>query len=134
MKPGKVVKYLKNSNSPELRKQILTDAWAKCDIFFIGIDMSMSSSVHTFKVPSIPEPDPNVSSWNFENFVRLYDDVNQMAILPEEIKELVYEAAEVADAEDWNNFYKPILLRTLHTSLPMEDIKDFLFEVTGNGK
>ncbi len=131
MKPSRVVKYLKTCRSDELRTQILNDAWAKCNQFFSGLELSMVGvAVDNLKVPTVPM-DLMETNWSFGDFAELYDSVHQIDAKEDEIKEKIYSAAEQADAEDWNIFYRPILKHSLHNELPVEIIKSFLFEKTG---
>lgn len=128
-----VIKRLKMAKKPEIQRELILDAWDKCDIFFVGLQMSCDSEtkIPLEKIPEIPQDDGAESEFSFNDFLNLYDEITQIGIDPEVARAKVIDAAMVADVQEWNMFYRRILLKKLQDDLPMDTIITVLQELTG---
>ncbi|AUZ95055.1 hypothetical protein FDI40_gp283 [Agrobacterium phage Atu_ph07] len=134
MRPGRIVKYLTNTKDRTLQEQIVNDAWTKCSIFFVGLDLSSNDAIpKVSKIPAITPDGSDPTEWDFDDFLTLFDTVTQIDIEEDEAKTLVREAAMQAPDEDWNLFYRKILQKKLHEEVPMDVITSVLKKLTGHG-
>lgn len=133
MKVTQLIKRLKMTKKPDLQKELILQAWEECEYFFVGLQLSCDPTTRLplSKIVQIDEDDGSVSTFTFDNFVDLYDRVTQIDITEEDARNLVIEAAITADMEEWNLFYRKILLKKLQDDLPMDVIAATLSELTG---
>jgi len=133
MNVAQVIKRLKMAKKPDIQRELILDAWENCDTFFVGLQMSCDKDtvIPLEKVPEIPQDDGAESDFTFNDFLRLYDEITQVGMDPAKARELVIDAAMIADVAEWNTFYRRILLRKLQDDVPMELIVEVLQELTG---
>lgn len=133
MTPYKIVKRLTMTKKPEIQKEILLEAWQTCDEFFVGVSMSadQDTKVVLEKIIEISPGEPENPPFTFQEFVGLYDKITQIDCDPNEAREATIDAAMRCDANEWNQFYRRILLKKLHDDLPKEIIQQTLIELTG---
>jgi len=81
------------------------------------------------KVPSIEEGEDFEATFGFQDFTILVENLRTEEDLDAKRK-MVRDAALQADIDEWNHWYRPILLKTLHTSIPMNIIVSTLSELT----
>jgi hypothetical protein len=136
MNIAKIIKRLKLSKNPKLQREVILEAWQNCDEFFVGLQFSCdpTTKVKVEKIPEItydPADIGYISPFTFKDFTKLYDQVTQIDIDTETARSLIREAASIADAEEWNVFYRRILLKKLQNDVPFDLIKTILAELTG---
>ena len=133
MNIAQLVKRLKLTKKPDLQKELILEAWKKCEHFFVGLQMSCdpTSKVAVSKIVSIDADDGAPGTFTFEDFQTLWDKVTQVDANPEEARELIIDAAMTADFAEWNTFYRRILLQKLQEDVPMDVIATVLSELTG---
>lgn len=133
MKISQLIKRLKMTKKPELQRELVLEAWQSCDNFFVGLQLSCDANtkIPVSKIPEIDVDDGFESTFAFADFMTLYDSVTQVDITPEAARELIIEAASIADFTEWNTFYRRILLKKLQEDLPMDVIAQVLSELTG---
>jgi hypothetical protein len=128
-----LIKRLKMTKKPELQRELLFEAWTSCDEFFLGLAMSMDQTVTipVSKVPEIDKDDGYEGELAFKDFQALWDKITQVDANADDVRVLLLEAADIAEFNIWNNFYRRILLRKLHDDMPMDVVNQVLSEVTG---
>ncbi len=133
MKVAQLIKRLNMTKKPELQRELVLEAWQSCDNFFVGLQLSCdpNTKIPVSKIPEIDVDDGFESTFTFEDFMTLYDKVTQVDVTAEAARELIIDAAGVADFTEWNTFYRRILLKKLQNDLPMEVIAQVLSELTG---
>jgi hypothetical protein len=133
MKVTQLIKRLKMTKKPDLQKELILQAWEECEHFFVGLQLSCdpTTRIPLTKLVQIDEDDGSGSSLTFEQFVDLYDQVTQINVTEEEARELIIDAALRSEMDEWNLFYRKILLKKLQDDLPMDVIASTLSELTG---
>lgn len=132
MKPFQLVEHL---NDPKQNTGLLIQqAWASdSDEFFVGLSLATNPSLD-FKVRNVPliedEDDNYPGSLTFNDFHDLalklaYDELNE-----DEVKKALEDAAMIANAKEWNIWYRRILLKSLPKYLPMKAIQKELIRLT----
>lgn len=133
MNLSQLVKRLKMTKKPELQKELILEAWQSCDEFFVGLQLSCDPTTRVVvdKIVQIDTDDGITPTFTFKDFINLYDKVTQVDADPNEARELIIDAALEADFNEWNLFYRRILLKKLQDDLPMDIIAATLSELTG---
>lgn len=128
-----LIKRLNMTKKPELQRELVLEAWQNCENFFVGLQLSCdpTTAIPVSKIPEIDFDDGSPSDFTFNDFITLYDKVTQVDVDPADARELIIEAAMVADFTEWNTFYRRILLKKLQEDLPMDVITKVLAELTG---
>lgn len=113
--------------------EIIAEAWNQdSEEFFIGLDLAISQE-HQFgleRVPGLSEEDEEPGTLTFGQFFNLALNLSKGNLLPEQVSQMVDEAAMEANALEWNLWYRRILLKSLHKHLPMEAIQKELIRLT----
>jgi len=132
--PLKVIKALKETNSRLKKESIISDAWdLGCVNFFKGAQLAYDSLI-TFGVKQIPkikndnklEEDMFESSFSWDDFNLLSSSLIMRKITGNAAKNALYNAASVADINEWNNWYRPILLKDLRVGVSETTINKVL--------
>ena len=118
----KYVKRLANTNSSNEKKAIIREAAVEgCVEFFEGFQLSYNKR-RIFGVRKVPviegdftevELEEPSETFNWNEFLALVYKLESKEIEGEVVKQVFHLAADVACIEDWNNFYRPILLRDM---------------------
>jgi len=112
-------------------RAVIRDAWnSDNEEFFIGLDMAINPSLEfgLAKVPGLPDDDFEPGTLSFSAFYNLAMTLANQH--PTNGADLVEEAALTANAQEWNLWYRRILLKSLHKHLPMEVIQSELIRLT----
>ena len=131
MLPIDIVLSLMDPNTNH--SQIIKQAWNQdVEYFWIGLSMS-SSPDYDFgleKVPALDESDDEPGTLTFPAFLKLATALSRGELVGAAAQEAVEEAALLADAREWNLWYRRILLKSLPKYLPMETIQKELIRLT----
>jgi hypothetical protein len=124
---------LGKANTDRQRDAAVRRAWNECEEFFLGLQMSVDPEARP-PLPSVPqfeeEDDGFAGSFTFAEFTAIWAIITAPSCTAEAAKEIVWEAAERANVTEWNQWYRRILLKTLHTTLPMDRVAHVLKELT----
>lgn len=134
MRAVDVVVRIESAGTARAKDSVIQQAWdSNVEDFFIGVQMSCDAqwSMPLSKVPAIDEEDDGKpGDLTFAQFVILRDQLAAPGLDAEAAKELLYDAADRAGIAEWNFWYRRILLKTLHTTLPMDRIIHVLKKLT----
>ncbi len=130
---SQLLKRLKMTKKPELQKELLLQAWNENENFYVGLNYSCDPTyvVKADRIAHIDEDDGDPGNFSFKDFIILFDKVTQVDIEPKEARSLIIDAANVANVQEWNNFYRRILQKKLQDDVPMEIVAQILSEITG---
>ena len=112
---------------------VIAEAWREdCEEFFIGLDLALNPSYNfkLEKVPALPDDDEEPGTLTFAQFFNVAVGLSRERNLPEQVEQIVEDAAMAANAQEWNLWYRRILLKSLHKHLPMETIQKELIRLT----
>lgn len=124
---------LSEATTNRKRDAAVRRAWNECEEFFLGLQMSMDPTAKPplASVPQFEEEDDGFEgSLTFAEFTTIWSLITAESCTAEAAKEIVWEAAERANVTEWNLWYRRILLKTLHTTLPMDRVSHVLKELT----
>jgi hypothetical protein len=130
-KPIDIVVSLMNPNQEA--SETIGRAWKQDDQnsedFFTGLDLVLGSmNFHFPKVPALAADDPSTSSLSFQDF---YQGLKGLAGLSsDQAMERIEDLALQSNTQEWNLWYRRILMRTLPKFLPMAAIQKELFRLT----
>jgi hypothetical protein len=114
-------------------KEVLQQAWElDCEDFWIGLDLATSpdQQFNLSSVPALDLEDEEPGSLSFRDFFALAMQLASGNLQGQAADEAVEQAALIADAKEWNFWYRRILLKSLHKYLPMETIRTELIRLT----
>jgi len=113
--PQDIIAKLEADNSRLAKESIIEQAMSEgLDEFFAGVKMALDK-LHTFGVKQVPEVDPE---WNgqglaWQQFVELADSLYKRKLTGNAAQDAIKLASQVATAEQWNGFYRRILIKDL---------------------
>lgn len=94
--------------------EILKEAWETHGEIFTGVQLSMDERpLSMSRVPGV-EGDDSDDEIQFNDFENLWNLLTSETVNSEDSNVLVCEMALMASVVEWNEFYRPILLKTLH--------------------
>lgn len=129
-----IEKLLKAKTEKQIDKIIKT-AWERdSQEFFLGLQYSMDN-LYDFIITKAPkyqdDAENEASNYNFSDFFKLINFITKSKnISVEEIMSKVRKDAEMCNPVEWNNFYRLILLKKFHTTLPLDAIIKSLNRLT----
>lgn len=118
MKPADIIKLLEATTKRTEKEAIIKQAWAAgCTEFFVGARMAYDALV-SFGVKKVPliegEDDPNfTSTFTWDKFVDIANKLEHRELTGNSARDVLRSAANVASVEDWNLWYRRILLKDL---------------------
>ena len=113
--PEVIIDKLEADNSRLAKEQVILEAMEEgLDEFFAGCRMALDK-LYTFGVKQVPEVDPE---WNgqglaWDKFLELADALYKRKLTGNAAQDAIKLASEVATAEQWNKFYRRILIKDL---------------------
>lgn len=113
--------------------EVIREAWQQDhEEFFIGLDLAVNPTFtyNLDRVPALPADDAEPGSLTFAQFFQLAMGLAKDNPLPDIAERAVADAAMSANAQEWNLWYRRILLKSLHKHLPMETIQKELIRLT----
>jgi DNA ligase-1 len=136
-----VIEELQATNSRLEKEQILVDAWISgCKDFFQGAmlcyDPFITFGVAEKMVPKKTKPasDPTAIKNKHSDFVSLAMKLKDRLLTGNAAREEIEKFIDNTDANDWNLFYRPILLKDLRCGLSETTINKVLQKLGGPAK
>tara|TARA_B110000093_G_scaffold9620_1_gene9153 strand:- start:199 stop:1512 length:1314 start_codon:yes stop_codon:yes gene_type:complete len=131
MQPQEIIKHLEADNSKLAKQAILLEAMQEgLDEFFEGVTMALDPMV-TFGVKQVPERSDVLTgqglSWG--NFKVLAEQLRNRELTGHAARDAIELAMGVATTEQWNGFYRRILIKDLRCGMSEKTVnkvaKDF---------
>lgn len=112
--PQDIIKQLESDNSRLAKEAVLADAMKEeLDEFFEGVKLALDNLI-VFGVKQVPVKEEDAGQglpWTA--FVELADALRFRAITGNEAKDAIKLAMDVATQDQWNNWYRRILIKDL---------------------
>jgi hypothetical protein len=136
LKPLAVIQKLSLAKTKKGQEKVITDAWeSDSEEFFVGLQLAVDPTVQ-FNLKTVPEiediDDGAQGTFGFADFVALAQNIAKNEMEPDAVKEALVTAACTANVSEWNLWYRKILLKTLHGSLPLDVILGTLSRLTSH--
>jgi DNA ligase-1 len=112
--PQTIIQRLEADNSRLAKEAILAEAMSEgLDEFFEGVRMALDK-LYTFGVKQVPvKEEDNGQGLSWENFTQLADSLYRRQLTGHAARDAVKLAMDVATQEQWNDFYRRILIKDL---------------------
>ena len=111
--PQEIIAKLEADNSRLAKEQIIEDAMNEgLDEFFEGVKMCLDK-LHTFGVKQVPEATVDGQGLAWEPFTELADALYKRKLTGHAAKDAIELAMGVATMDQWNMFYRRILIKDL---------------------
>lgn len=132
-----ILKAITSQTPGKIKEELLIDAWnAGCIEFFKGA--YYANSIHiTFGVQKVPEivdeyddEQNNIFGWN--EFSELLNKLYKRQLTGHAARDAIIEAANIADIDDWNYFYRAVLLKKLDCGCNETTINKALLKINTN--
>ena len=128
--PADVIELIAATNSRNDKEAILQQAWDEGLLeFFVGCRMALDAMT-TFGVQKVPmiEEDGGAGdgSFGWDEFQALADQLSNRSLTGNAARDALRAAAEVADAREWNLWYRRLLLKDLKCGLTETTINKVL--------
>lgn len=116
MKPHDVITALEGTSSKLEKEQIVREAFlAECYDFFVGAQLAYDALV-TFgvkKAPKLSEDDGSASSVIMDDFLQLTTRLRRRELTGHAARDAIEDFLQKCSFNDWNNFYRRVLLKDL---------------------
>ena len=118
MKPYEIVALLESTPGRLDKEQIVLDAWnAGCVEFFLGCQMAYDA-LRTYGVKKVSliedDNDPSFkSTFTWNDFVILIEKLETRKLTGHAARDAILNAANTADVNEWNGFYRRVLLKDM---------------------
>lgn len=125
----KIIKALEATPSRIDKEQILTQAFKEGERdFFTGAILAYDKliSFGVAKVPEIEEDDGVAGTFRATDFLALVGKLRRRELTGHAARDAILDAIEIADFNDWNYFYRRILLRDLRVGVQPSTINKVL--------
>jgi len=111
--PQEIIAKLEADNSRLAKEQIIEDSMNEgLDEFFEGVKMCLDK-LHTFGVKQVPEATVNGQGLAWQPFTELADALYKRKLTGHAAKDAIELAMGVATIDQWNMFYRRILIKDL---------------------
>ena len=103
----------------------ILNAWnSDSDEFFMGLDLATNPNLDfgVDRVPALDDEDEEPGTLTFAQFYELLMVLAHDKPSANDVHRMIEETALIANAIEWNLWYRRILLKSLHKHLPMETI------------
>lgn len=134
MEPVDVIKKLQATNSRLDKERILQETWdAGCVDFFTGAKLACDGLV-TFGVKKVPEESLGNGinkTTAFNDFIELAGKLSKRELTGHDARDAILVFMANCDDNDWNNFYRLILLKDLKSGLSETTINKVLKKIGG---
>jgi DNA ligase-1 len=124
--PQDIIARLEADNSRLAKEAILAEAMQEgLDEFFEGVRMALDK-LYTFGVKQVPEIDPewNGQGLQWKQFVELATSLHKREFTGNAAQDAIRLASEVATAEQWNGFYRRILIKDLRCGVSEKTVNN----------
>lgn len=127
-----MLQKLRECKTKTSKKKYIKKLWDfDAEELFLGLELSMDNGIDfgTKSAPLWDDSDDGMVTLDFNKFYDLcmlikYKKINK-SLVPEKILELANEAG----TDEWNNFYRLIILKKFHTTMPLKEIEEVLKEI-----
>lgn len=111
--PQVIIQRLEADNSRLAKEAILVDAMTEgLDEFFEGVRMCLDN-LYTFGVKQVPTSDKDGQGLSWDNFKELAEALYRRELTGHAARDAIQLAMDVATKEQWNDFYRRILIKDL---------------------
>ena len=111
--PQVIIQRLEADNSRLAKEAILAEAMNEgLDEFFEGVRMCLDN-LYTFGVKQVPTSDKDGQGLSWANFRQLAEALYKRELTGHAARDAIQLAMDVATKEQWNNFYRRILIKDL---------------------
>lgn len=112
--PQTIIQRLEADNSRLAKESILAEAMSEgLDEFFEGVRMALDK-LYTFGIKQVPiKEENNGQGLSWENFTQLADSLYRRQLTGHAARDAVNLALGIATQEQWNDFYRRILIKDL---------------------
>lgn len=128
MKSYEILDILTTKPKSSIQEKIITDAWDNDNSdFFVGMAIALdkNNKVKVNKVPVIEvdgQEDIEEYTLTFTEFTELIADLNNNNYNDDEIKEKIINIALKSDPDEWNKWYRKILLRNIEKEIDVKTV------------
>lgn len=128
MQSLEIIKSLQATNSRLEKEAILTTAWKSGNREFFQAAKLCLDGLVSFGVAQIPKKEANNGKeWlKFEHFHNLAKDLSGREITGHAARDTLISNMEAADVEEWNLFFRPVLLKDLRAGIDDSTINKVL--------
>lgn len=111
--PQTVIQQLEADNSRLAKEAIIADAMNEgLDEFFEGVRMCLDN-LYTFGVKQVPVSEKDGQGLSWDNFRQLAEALYRRELTGHAARDAIQLAMDVATKEQWNDFYRRILIKDL---------------------
>jgi len=111
--PQIVIQRLEADNSRLAKEAVLADAMNEgLDEFFEGVRMCLDN-LYTFGIKQVPVSEKDGQGLSWENFKQLAEALYRRELTGHAARDAVQLAMDVATKDQWNDFYRRILIKDL---------------------
>ena len=111
--PQIIIQRLEADNSRLAKEAVLADAMGEgLDEFFEGVRMCLDN-LYTFGVKQVPVSDKDGQGLSWDNFKQLAESLYKRELTGHAARDAIQLAMDVATKEQWNDFYRRILIKDL---------------------
>lgn len=139
MKTVEIIKKIESDNSRLFKESIIEEAWNSGNReFFEGCILCYNSFI-TFgiqKVPEIVDEDDELfqTTYTFTNFKKLTESLSKRELTGNAARDAVKDAANQANIDEWNLFFRRILIKDLRCGLSETTINKVLKKISKTDK
>ena len=121
--PQVVIQRLEADNSRLAKEKILADAMTEgLDEFFHGLRMALDR-LYTFGIKQVPvKEDLGGQGLSWDNFLELAEALYRRQITGNDARDAVKLAMDVATQEQWNDFYRRILIKDMRAGFDVKTV------------
>lgn len=121
--PQAVIQRLEADNSRLAKEKILADAMAEgLDEFFLGLKMALDR-LYTFGIKQVPvKEEEGGQGLSWDNFLELAEALYRRQITGNDARDAVKLAMDVATKEQWNDFYRRILIKDMRAGFDVKTV------------
>lgn len=140
LRPADVIKQLEATTKRKEKEEILRKAYkAGCLEFFEGAKMAYDNLLvfNIKKVPEVQITDPDedfTPTFNFSKFRGLAKKLRDRELTGNAAREAVDEAALESDPDDWNYWFRRILIKDLRCGITEKTVNTIIDEFSNSGK
>jgi len=111
--PQVIIQQLEADNSRLAKEAVLESAMNQgLDEFFEGVRMCLDN-LYTFGVKQVPISDKDGQGLSWDNFKQLAEALYKRELTGHAARDAIQLAMDVATREQWNDFYRRILIKDL---------------------
>lgn len=124
-----LIKLLGGTNSRLAKEQLIRDAWLSGNReFFLGAKLAYDSliSFGLSRYPELEGEDETTPTFDYQAFKELSDKLSTRKVTGNAALEAVREAAMSANADDWNLFYRPVMLKDMRCGITATTVNKVL--------